>query len=389
MVALVDRAEDVADRALDGLRRDAVGEVVGLLLLAAAICLGHRPLHRAGDVVGIKDDLAVDIAGGAADGLDQRGLRAQKAFLVGVENGDKAAFRNVEALAQQVDADQDVEGAEAKIAQDLDALDRVDVGVHVAHTDAVLVQILGQILGHALGQHGDEAAVALLGDLLDLVEQVGDLVFGGADLDRWVDQPGRANDLLGENAARAVHFPAAGRGGDMHRLRAHRVPFLEAQWPVVHAGGQAEAIFGQRRLAAEVAPVHAADLRHGDVALIGEDQSVVRQVFEQSRRRFARLAAGEIARIVLDAVAGARRLDHFDVEGAALVEPLRLEIATHAVELLKAGLELLLDRLDGLGQRRARRGVVRIAVDFHEFEVGRLLAGERIEFRDALDLVAE
>ena len=146
---------------LIALRRDAVLGVVGDLLLAAAVGLGHGALHRAGDLVGVEDDAAVDVAGGAADGLDQRGLGAQEALLVGVENGDERAFGNVEALAQQVDADQHVEGAEPQVADDLDALDRVDVGVHVAHAHAVLVQVLGQVLGHALGQHGDERAVAL------------------------------------------------------------------------------------------------------------------------------------------------------------------------------------------------------------------------------------
>ena len=78
--------------------------------------------------------------------------RAQEAFLVGVEDGDQRAFGNVEALAQQVDADQHVEGAEPQIADDLDALDGVDVGVHVAHAHALLVQVFGEVLGHALGQ---------------------------------------------------------------------------------------------------------------------------------------------------------------------------------------------------------------------------------------------
>ena len=87
--------------------------------------------------------------------------RAQEAFLVGVEDGDQRAFGNVEALAQQVDADQHVEGAEAQVADDLDALQRLDVGMHVAHADAVLVQVFGQVLGHALGQHGDQRAIAL------------------------------------------------------------------------------------------------------------------------------------------------------------------------------------------------------------------------------------
>ena len=51
---------------------------------------------------------------------------------------DQRHLGNVEALAQQVDADQHVELAEAQVADDLDALDRVDVGVQVAHLDAVL-----------------------------------------------------------------------------------------------------------------------------------------------------------------------------------------------------------------------------------------------------------
>ena len=86
--------------------------------------------------------------------------RAQEAFLVGVEDRDQRAFGNVEAFAQQVDADQHVEDAEAQVADDLDALERVDVAVHVAHAQALLVQIFGEVFGHALGQRGDERAVA-------------------------------------------------------------------------------------------------------------------------------------------------------------------------------------------------------------------------------------
>ena len=213
-------------------------------------------------MVGVHDHAAVDVAGGAADGLDQRGLGAQKALLVGVEDGDQRAFRDVEALAQQVDADQDVEGAEAEVAQDLDALQRLDVGVHVADADALLVQVVGQILGHALGQGGDQGAVAGGGDLADLVEQVVDLHDDRADLDRRVDQPGGADHLLGEHAAGLVDLPGGGGGRDEHRLRPHGVPFLELERAVVHAGGQAEAVFGEGELAPVVAAVHAADLRH-------------------------------------------------------------------------------------------------------------------------------
>ena len=56
---------------LDAFRRDAVRRVVVLLLLAPAVGFLDRALHRAGNLVGIEDHLAVDIARGAADGLDQ------------------------------------------------------------------------------------------------------------------------------------------------------------------------------------------------------------------------------------------------------------------------------------------------------------------------------
>ena len=112
-------------------------------------------------LIGIEDDLAVDIARGAPDRLDERGLGAQEALLVGIENGDERAFGDIEALAQQVDADQHVEGAEPQVADDLDALQRVDVGMHVAHADALLMHVFGEVLGHPLGEHGDERAVAL------------------------------------------------------------------------------------------------------------------------------------------------------------------------------------------------------------------------------------
>jgi hypothetical protein len=57
-------------------------------------------------------------------------------------------------------------------------------------------------------------------------------------------------------------LPSRGRGRDEHRLRAHRVPFFELQGSVVHAGGQAEPVFGQGHLAAKVALIHPADLGH-------------------------------------------------------------------------------------------------------------------------------
>src|ERR1700710_2940656 len=61
------------------------------------------------------------------------------------------------------------------VADELDALHRVDVGVHVAPADALLVQVFGEVLGHALGQNGDQRAIALARGLAHLADQIVDL----------------------------------------------------------------------------------------------------------------------------------------------------------------------------------------------------------------------
>ena len=93
---------------------------------------------------------------------------AQEALLVGVEDRDQRHLRQVEALAQQVDADQHVVLAHPQLAQQLDAAQRVDLGVQVADPDALLQEVVRQVLGHLLGQRGDEHALVLLDAVVDL-----------------------------------------------------------------------------------------------------------------------------------------------------------------------------------------------------------------------------
>src|SRR5690606_32577433 len=97
---------DVRDRLADALRGDAVLRIVIQLLLAAAPGFRERALHGAGHLLRVQDGPAVDVARRAADGLDQRTLGTQEAFLVGIENGDQRDLGNVQAFAQQVDADE-------------------------------------------------------------------------------------------------------------------------------------------------------------------------------------------------------------------------------------------------------------------------------------------
>ena len=148
-------------------------------------------------------------------------------------------------------------------------------------------------------------------------------------------------------------------------------------------------MIGQRLLAAVIALVHGAELRDGDMALIGEDERVFGNVFEECGRRLARLATGQIAGIILDAGTGAGGAEHFQVEFGALLQALGFQQLAFLLHPGEAFLELGLDLDHGLVERRARRDIVGIGVEFDRFQLGHGLAGERVEFGDLLDLVAE
>ena len=100
-------------RSSEGIKTATGITLLSLLLGAAAVGFGNGAFHGAGHLVSIENDLAIHIARGTANRLDERGFGAQEAFLVGIQNGDKGAFRNVQTFTQQVDADEYIESAQA------------------------------------------------------------------------------------------------------------------------------------------------------------------------------------------------------------------------------------------------------------------------------------
>ena len=146
----------IADRTVSGVM--PCSALYASCNVAAALRLVDGPLHRIGHAVGVEDHLGVDVAGRPADRLDQRRLAAQEAFLVGVEDGHQRHLRQVEPLAQQVDADQHVERPFAQLAQDLHAFDGVQFGVQPFAAQAGLAEVAAQVLGQPLGQRRDQDA---------------------------------------------------------------------------------------------------------------------------------------------------------------------------------------------------------------------------------------
>ena len=139
--------------------------VVSPLNLAPSVRFVNRPPHRIGDFVAVQNRPPLDIPRRPPNRLDQRPSRPQKTFLVGIQNCYKRNLRKIQAFAQKIDAYEDVVLALAEVAEEADAFEGFDLGVHVVASDAALNAVIGEVLGHALGEGGDEDALVTMGGI--------------------------------------------------------------------------------------------------------------------------------------------------------------------------------------------------------------------------------
>ena len=329
-----------------------------------------------------------DVSRRAPDDLDEGPEGAEVSLLVRIEDADERDLGQVETLAQQVDPDHDVDLSAAQRREHLDPLHGVQLGVQVADLHAILAQVVGEVFGESLGQRGHQRTLSELSTSLHLSEEVVDLSLGRPHLDCRIDKAGGADDHL-DGPLRPPHLVVAGRRRDVDHVPRALLPLLEAERPVVEGARQTEPVFDERRLARAVSAEHPVDLRHRDVRLVDEDQSVVGQEVHQRVGCLARLAAREMSRVVLDPRARPCLAQHLHVEVRPLAQALRLEQAPMVLEPFAPLLELRLD----VGHRKPQlvrgRHVVRRRENRELLLRAEDLARDGVELLDALDLVAE
>ena len=198
------------------------------------------------------------------DGLNQRALRTQKALFIRIQNRHQRHLWNIQALTQQVNPHQHVKFAQTQIANDFHPLHGVNIRMQIAHFHPVVIQIISQILRHALGQRGDQHTLAQANANANLAQYVVNLRTRRTHLNLRIDQAGRTHDLLSHRIG-FLFFIVRRRGRNKHRLAHFAFKLLEFQRAIVQRTRQTKTIIHQIFLARAIAFIHRAQLPHHDV----------------------------------------------------------------------------------------------------------------------------
>ncbi len=286
------------------------------------------------------------MARGAARRLHQRGLGAEKAFFVRVQNGDERHLGQVEPFAKQVDANEAVEITLAQFAENIDAFERPNIGMEILHAQTNFFQIVGQIFGGHLGQGCHQRPLAALSAGANFFHHIVDLSRKRADIDRRVDDTGRTNDLLNRGSPLLLLKRAGRCGGENHRA-GDGFKFIKGERAVIKRGRQAKAVFDEGTLTGLIAVKHTAHLRKGYVRLIDDREKVFWEIVDQAGGPLTGLACTEVTGIVFDSAAVTDLAHHFDVVHRPHPNPLGFDQFIVLFEPLHPLLQLRLNADDG------------------------------------------
>lgn len=145
----------------------------------------------------------------------------------------------------------------------------------------------------------------------------------------------------------------------------------------------------ERALATCVAFVHRADLRHGHMRLVDDEQEVVGEEVEQGVRRRAGRTAVEMARIILHARADAHLREHLQIVRGAHAQALRLELLALFAQFGHALVEFLLDRVERAFHALRARHIMRGREDVHFALLPDHIAGQGMQGGNAVNFVTK
>src|SRR3990167_5807671 len=166
---------DIVDGFFDRLGRNAVLFIISHLQFPAPVGFIERIPHRSGHIFRIQHHPAGHIACRPTDDLDERRFRTQESLFVRIQDSDKSHFREIQPFPKQVHSHQTIEITPAESRENLDAVNRQYIAVHIFRFDVLFLQVRAQVLRHLLGQGRRDHSPAFLYFFFRLRNEISDL----------------------------------------------------------------------------------------------------------------------------------------------------------------------------------------------------------------------
>ena len=275
-------------------------------------------------------------------------MRAQEAFFVGIDNGNKRNFREVETFTQQVYAHKYIDHSGTEVIDNLNTIHCFHIAVNVSTLDIEFCKISRKLFSHTLGERSDEGALTEVDTFLNFFDKVVNLSLRRADNDNRIEKTRRADNLLGHNAFTLGKLIVGRCCANIYNLVGESFKFLKFQRTIVGSCLKAEAVINEIGFSSLVAAIHCMNLRHSHVAFIDYSEEIIGEVVEKTEWAHTRLAAVEVARVVLNARAVTHFTNHFNVVGNALTQSISLGRATFTVEHIHLVAEVEFNLLNSL-----------------------------------------
>src|SRR3989344_4598552 len=210
----------------------------------------------------------------------------------------------------------------------------------------VVLEILGQVLGHALGDGQNQSALPPCFSYHHLADQMGDLIGRSEDFDLGVEEASGTNKLLGDSRDRfsltEIELELLGGGRGVEGLGSPGLELNEIQRTVIEGGGETKAVIDQGLFSGAIAPVHTLDLGQTDMRFVDDGEEVflaelfgvVVHVVKQGEWGVARTPAVKVAAVVLDTVDKAEFFDLGEIIIYFLFQPVSFQYPTLFFEFL-------------------------------------------------------
>ncbi len=260
--------------------------------------------------------------------------------------------------------------------------------MQVPNLHTLFEQVVREILGHFLGQSGDEYTFVVGDAPFHHFHQIVDLPFGRPNHNFRVNEAGRSNDLLNDLAGHA-QFVLTRCGRQEDALVNAPEHFFERERTVVARRGQAKTMLNEHVFAAAVPGKLSMELGYSDVAFVNHKEIVVGKIVKQREWWLAVFTAINVHRVILDAVAVAELAHHLKVVRRSHPEPLCLEQFVRLLKFLKSDLKLMFDLAHRPRHALVASDIVGCRKHVSAFQLTQILSCQRIDHGNAVDSVAE